>query len=158
MSEFTLPEAGGDTNIIICICHLYEVGRFSYNESPRTPPLDGTSLHRWNNIVERPWGIWACFTTFSWLRVISACQRLYVTQTCRVFVDQTTWSSSFFLPWISAGREGWGYPSIFPISNGCHTSTWHTSELNKDHVLGNNTWTCGLRSILKHNPWGYTSL
>ena len=28
MSEFTLPEAGGATNIIICICHLYEVGLF----------------------------------------------------------------------------------------------------------------------------------
>ena len=80
-----------------------------------------------------------------------------MTQTCRVFVEQATWNSLFFLPWISAGREGWGYLSIFPISNGCHTSTWPTSELNNDHVLGNNTWTCGLRSILKHNAWGYIS-
>ena len=196
---------------------------FVYGESPRTPPLEGTSLHRRHNrySVERPWGILSLFTTcfrlgvnspfqrwhkqnymylpslwsgsfflqwitadpspwgnftppmkqqcgetlgdlslftpISRLRVISACHRLYVTQTCRVFVEQATWSSLFFLPWISAGREGWGYPSIFPISNGCHTSTWHTSESNNEHVLGNNTWTCGLRSILKHNTWGYIS-
>ena len=32
-------------------------GRFSYGESPWTPPLEGTSLHRRNNSVERPWGI-----------------------------------------------------------------------------------------------------
>ena len=132
----------------------------------------GSFFLQWITVDPSPWwnftppmkqqcgetlGHLSLFTTFSRLRVISACHRLYVTQTCRVFVEQATWSSSFFLPWISAGREGWGYPSIFPISNGCHTSTWHTSELNNDHVLGNNTWTCGLRSILKHNAWGYIS-
>ena len=106
--------------------------------------------------MERPWGILSLFTTFSRLRVIWACQRLYVTHTCRVFVKQAAWSSSFFLPWISAGRRGEG-THLFPITNGCHTSTWPTSELNNDHVLGNNTWTCGLRSILKHNAWGYIS-
>ena len=40
--------------------HFCKAGSFSYGESPRTPPLEGTSLHRWNNSVERPWGIWAC--------------------------------------------------------------------------------------------------
>ena len=34
-----------------------------YGESPRTPPLEGTSLHRRNNSVERPWGILSLFTT-----------------------------------------------------------------------------------------------
>ena len=29
--------------------HHCEAGRFSYGESPRTPPLEGTSLHRRNN-------------------------------------------------------------------------------------------------------------
>ena len=36
--------------------HLCKAGSFSYGESPRTAPLEGTSLHRWNNSVERPWG------------------------------------------------------------------------------------------------------
>ena len=43
--------------------HLCKAGSFSYGESPRTPPLEGTSLHRWNNDVERPWGILSLFTT-----------------------------------------------------------------------------------------------
>ncbi len=43
--------------------HLRKAGSFSYSESPRTPPLEGTSLHRWNNSVERPWGILSLFTT-----------------------------------------------------------------------------------------------
>ena len=34
--------------------YLCKAGSFSYGESPRTPPLEGTSLHRWNNSVERP--------------------------------------------------------------------------------------------------------
>ena len=43
--------------------HLCKASSFSYGESPRTPPLEGTSLHRWNNSVERPWGILSLFTT-----------------------------------------------------------------------------------------------
>ena len=50
---------------------------------------------------------------------------------------------------LMGGRDGG--TQLFPITIGCHTSTWHASELNNDHVLGNNTRTCGLRSILKHN-------
>ena len=42
--------------------HLCKAGSFSYGELPRTPPLEGTSLHRWNNSVERPWGILSLFT------------------------------------------------------------------------------------------------
>ena len=53
-------------------------------ESPRTPPLEGTSLHRRNNSVERPWGILSLFTTC--LQVNSPCQRL--SQTSGVFVNQ----------------------------------------------------------------------
>ena len=41
--------------------HLCKAGSFSYGESPRTPPLEGTSLHWWNNSVGRdPGGSWAC--------------------------------------------------------------------------------------------------
>ena len=40
--------------------HFRKAGSFSNGESPRTPPLEGTSLHQWNNSVERPWGSWAC--------------------------------------------------------------------------------------------------
>ena len=56
-----------------CFC---KAGRFSYGESPRTPPLEGNSLHRWTNSVERPWGILSLFTTC--LPVIqSPCHRLW---------------------------------------------------------------------------------
>ena len=49
--------------------HLCKAGSFSYGESPRTPPLEGTSLHQWNNSVERPWGILSLFTTCLWFCV-----------------------------------------------------------------------------------------
>jgi len=57
--------------------HLCKAGSFSYGESPRTPPLEGTSLHRWNNSVERPWGILSLFTTCLRLCVKSPCHRLW---------------------------------------------------------------------------------
>ena len=45
-------------------CHIFvKQVCFSYGESPRTPPLEGTSLHRRNISVERPWGILSLFTT-----------------------------------------------------------------------------------------------
>ena len=47
----------------------FSAGHFSYGESPRTPPLEGTSLHRRNNSVERPWGILSLFMTCFQLRV-----------------------------------------------------------------------------------------
>ena len=140
MSEFSLPEAGGDTNIIICICHLYEVGHFSYSESPRTPPLEGTSLHRWNNSVERPWGIWAClrpFHDYEWFQPARGCRwHRHV---------GSLWSKPhgtvcFSYHGSERGGRGGGTYLFFPISNCCNTSTWHTSELNNDHVLGNNAW------------------
>ena len=56
--------------------HFCKAGCFSYGESPRTPPLEGTSLHRWNNSVERPWGILSLFTTCLHLCVKSPCHRL----------------------------------------------------------------------------------
>ena len=58
-----------------CMWRLCEAGRFSYGESPRTPPLEETSLHRWNNSVERPWGILSLFTTC--LQVQSPCHSLW---------------------------------------------------------------------------------
>ena len=54
---FTLPEAVLQTSGI-----FVKAGSFSYGESPRTPPLEETSLHRRNNSVERPWGILSLFT------------------------------------------------------------------------------------------------
>ena len=57
--------------------HLCKAGSFSYGESPRTPPLEGTSLHRRNNSVERPWGILSLFTTCLPLCVKSPCHRLW---------------------------------------------------------------------------------
>ena len=59
-----------------CMWHPCEAGHFSYGESPRTPPLEGTSLHRWHNSVERPWGILSLFTTCFRLRVNSPFQSL----------------------------------------------------------------------------------
>ena len=55
---------------------------FSYGESPRTPPLEGTSLHRRNISVERPWGILSLFT---------ACLPLWVKSShqCRCHVSPT---------------------------------------------------------------------
>ena len=44
-------------------CHVFvKQVCFSYGESPRTPPLEGTSLHRRNICLERPWGILSLFT------------------------------------------------------------------------------------------------
>ena len=54
-------------------CHVFvKQVCFSYGESPRTPPLEGTSLHRRNISVERPWGILSLFTTCLPLWVNSA--------------------------------------------------------------------------------------
>ena len=89
-----------------CMWHPCEAGHFSYGESPRTPPLEGTSLHRWNNSVERPWGILSLFTTCFWLRVNSPFQSLYVTQTYMYVAS--LWSRSFFLWWITADPSPWG--------------------------------------------------
>ena len=73
-----------------CKSFVKQVGFFSYGESPRNPPLEGTSLHRRNNNVNRPWGILSLFT-----KVSSPCQSL--TQTCcKSFVKQVG-LFSFFL-------------------------------------------------------------
>ena len=60
-----------------CMWHPFEAGHFSYGESPRTPPLEGTSLHRWHNSVERPWGILSLFTTcfyYKWIHPFIVCR------------------------------------------------------------------------------------
>ncbi len=51
------------------LCRFCAAGCFSYGESPRTPPLEGTSLHRRNISVERPWGILSLFTICAQLQV-----------------------------------------------------------------------------------------
>ena len=52
-----------DTKETVKMSRLCKAGLFSYGESPRTPPLEGTSLHRRNISVERPWGILSLFKT-----------------------------------------------------------------------------------------------
>ena len=62
---------------------------FSYGESPRTPPLEGTSLHRRNISVERPWGILSLFTTcLAWWVKSSrqSCSHVSPTQELRVCI------------------------------------------------------------------------
>ena len=76
-SEFTLPKA------VIQTCCLCVTSRFSYGESPWTPPLEGTSLHRRNKSVERPWGILSLLTITNEFTLQEA-----VTQTSGVFVKQ----------------------------------------------------------------------
>ena len=56
-SVFTQSKVVSQTHSIHC-----KAGGFSYSESPWTPPLEGTSLHR-RNSVERPWGILSLFTS-----------------------------------------------------------------------------------------------
>ena len=51
------------------LCRFSAAGCFSYCESPRNPPLEGTSLHRRNISVERPWGILSLFTICAQLQV-----------------------------------------------------------------------------------------
>ena len=61
---------------------LCKSGRFSYGESPRTPPLKGNSLHRRNNSVERPWGILSLFTT---------CSQLFISEFTLPKADTDMW-------------------------------------------------------------------
>ena len=110
----------------ICICHLYEVGRFSYGESPRTSPLEGTSLHRRNDSVERPWGIWAClrpFHDYEWFEPARGCRwHRHVGSLWSKPHGAVRFSyhgsarggrggGTQLFP-ITNGREGWGYPAI----------------------------------------------
>ena len=83
-SELTLPESATQTRGNTFV----EQVEFSYGESPRTPPLEGTSLHRRNTSVERPWGILSLFTTCLRLRVNRPCQRLWHRHGCGSFVEQ----------------------------------------------------------------------
>ena len=59
----------------IYMWRLCEAGHFSDGESPWTPPLEGISLHRRNNSVERPWGILSLFTICFQIWVISLWHR-----------------------------------------------------------------------------------
>ena len=73
-----------------CMWHPCEAGHFSYGESPRTPPLEGTSLHRWHNSVERPWGILSLFTTCFWLHEFTLSESVGDTDihVCGILVKQ----------------------------------------------------------------------
>ena len=64
LSKFPMQKNKKQKKLKESKCHVF-VNQvcFSYGESPRTPPLEGTSLHRRNISVERPWGILSLFTT-----------------------------------------------------------------------------------------------
>ena len=64
------------------MAHCKQVVFLSVNQSPRTPPLEGTSLHRRKNSVERPWGI-VSLCTMKKIVLIGA-----VRQTKGIFVKQ----------------------------------------------------------------------
>ena len=130
-----------------------KVGGFSYSESPRTPPLEGTSLHRRNKSVERPWGILSLFTTcsdYEWIHLSRGCDTdIYI-----YMYVASLWSRSFFLRWITADPSplgnftppmtidlvwrdpGGSWACLRPVSNyeWIHLSTylcvcvWHPSE------------------------------
>ena len=97
-----------------CMWRLCKAGRFSYGESPWTPPLEGTSLHRWNNSVERPWGILSLFTTRFRLRVNSPFQRLWYRHTCM-------WRL------CKAGRFSYGGSPWTPPLEGTSLHRWNNS-------------------------------
>ncbi len=77
-------------------CHVFvKQVCFSYGESPRTPPLEGTSLHRRNISVERPWGILSLFTACLPLWVKSSRQsRCHVSPTRELMACILTRQSS----------------------------------------------------------------
>ena len=65
--------------------HLRKAGSFSYGESPRTPPLEGTSLHRWKLVWRDPGGSWACLPP-----VYKCNQPATVCDTCGIHPKQHT--------------------------------------------------------------------
>ena len=68
-------------------CHVFvKQVCFSYGESPPTPPLEGTSLHRRNISMERPWGILRLFTTSLPLWVKSHQSHCHVSPTQELIV------------------------------------------------------------------------
>ena len=77
--------------------YLCNAGSFSYSESLWTPPLEGTSLHWWNNDVGRPWGILSLFTTCLWLWVKLNChllphlQNMPLKAVCRTCPQKSSW-------------------------------------------------------------------
>ena len=74
------------------VCGVFVKQVIFFTVSPWTPPLEGTSLHRRNNSVERPWGILSLFMTCFWLRVNSHFTEEAVGDTdiyvCSIFVKQ----------------------------------------------------------------------
>ena len=119
-------------------------------------PLPLRELHSTDETIvwRDPGGSWAClrpFHDYEWFQPAKGCR-------WHIHIG-SLWSKPHAAVRFSYhGSARWGRGGgthLFQITSGCHTSTWPTSELINDHVLGNNTWTCGLRSILTHNAWGY---
>ena len=146
-----------------CTCNA---GRFSYGESPRTPPLEGTSLHRWNNSVERPWGILSLFTT---------CLHAGVTVTWRLCkAGRFSYGESPRTPplegtslhrWNNSVERPWGILSLFTTClHAGVTVTWRLCKAGR-FSYGESPWTPPLEGTSLHRwnnsverPWGILSL
>ncbi len=90
--------------------HLCKAGSFSCGQSLRTPPLEGISLHRWNNSVERPWGILSLFTTCLWLCEITLPQAV----TCLPPVYDFLWNH------LAKGCDMFTACLRFSVKSPCH--------------------------------------
>ena len=93
-------------------CHVFvKQVCFSYGESSRTPRLEGTSLHRRNISVERPWGILSLFTTCLPLWVKSSHQ-------CRCHASPTQELMACLLRRQSSAKKNWVEEEMgkFPIN------------------------------------------
>ena len=164
--------------------HLCEAGHFSYGESPGTPPLEGTSLHRRNNSVERPWGILGLFTTCLWFRYRnSPCQSLWhrqATHLCKT--GRFSYSESPRTPPLEGSslhrrnnsvERPWGILSLFTTclrnkwihsATGCVTDKWHLREAGRfSYSESPRTPPLEGTSLHRRNnsverPWGILSL
>ena len=159
-SELTLPEAVGNTDIYVCGVFVKVV----FLTVIHRRPLPLRELHSTDETIvwRDPGESWACLWPVTNTSDFTLPES--VTHACKVFVEQVTWSSSFLFPWINVGRGGGGGGGgvgvggthLFPITNGSHTSTWPTSELNNDRSSAT-IHEQGLRIKLKHYAWGYIS-
>ena len=118
--------------------HLYKAGSFLYGESPRTPPLEGTSLHQWNNSVERPWGILSLFTTC--LRLCVKSHGHVQAVTCALPPKSTLWRERETLRNANKNKttrragykQGYDYPPPPPPEAFRIKGAWWNAEQNKN--------------------------
>ena len=93
MSEFTLPEAVGDTDIYVCGVFVKQVIFVIVNHRG---PLPFRELHSTDETIV--WRDPGGFEPVYYLFMITSEFTLPEAMKCRVFVEQATWNSSFFIP------------------------------------------------------------